>query len=586
MAEEDINKLIGVVRKFKPGAKLKHYIGYAQFPSFKSLEPSTRIDFDFPLTALVGPNGAGKSSVLHALWGMPYGQSTSKFWFETELDPIVGTQRYFYSYWHEPFGGFVESRKARVGTKKADYWEPARLSIPDGMKPLPAGDFVGKAKDRWNPVRRDVVYINLKTSFGSFDRFFYFDDDVKTDARREVMLQEARRLRSIVEHDKQSYILGNRERIFVNRELTQDEIAAVSAILGRTYDSARYIEHSLYPGRRGKDISVIFRRGASYSEAFAGSGELTAVNAVVQILGAPEYSLILLDEPETSLHPGAQRTLLKFLLEQIKLKGHQVVISTHSMDFLEGLPHSAIKVFESNGAGQTRVLPSSSPNSALVRLGKPPTNKKRVLVEDPMAALLIERAIDSIDPGDVQSLEIKVAPGGADAILRYLGPAAMTSGDDVYVFLDGDQRKVDNFTDPDTIAPAAHAQLGALLKGETGVDPMFHIPGGQGVAAHEAAKVQAHLNYLTWLRARVAYLPGVVPEETFLTALNPEGAYDNLTAAEAKGALKEMLAKNVEVTSSELVTLAKVAAASIPQGHANLVAIRHRISLWLHGVPA
>lgn len=583
MSEEEIKKLIGIVGKFQPGVKLKHYIGYAQFPSFKSLEPGTRIDFDFPLTALVGPNGAGKSSVLHALWGMPYGQSTSKFWFETELDPIVGTQRYFYSYWHEPFGGFVESRKARVGTKKADYWEPARLSIPDGMKALPAGEYVGKAKDRWNPVRRDVVYLNLKTSFGSFDRFFYFEDDVKAEERRQVMLQEARRLRSIVEQNKQSYILGQRERIFVNRELTKEEITAVSAILGRTYESARYIEHALYPGRRGKDISVIFRRGASYSEAFAGSGELTAVNAVVQILGAAENSLILLDEPETSLHPGAQRALLKFLLEQIKLKGHQVVISTHSIDFLEGLPHSAIKVFEGNGVGQTRVLPSSSPNSALVRLGKPPANKKRVLVEDSMAALLIERAISSLDAGDIQSLEIKVAPGGADAILRYLGPAAMTSGDDVYVFLDGDQRKVDQFTDPATIAPAAHAELGPLLKNETGVDPLLHIPGGHGLAAHEAAKVQALLGYLTWLRSRVAYLPEAVPEVTFLKALDPAGAYDALTGAEAKTALRAMLAKGVEVTSSELTTLAKVAAASLPQDHPNLVAIRQRIASWLHG---
>lgn len=583
MAEEEIKKLVGVVRKFKPGAKLKHYIGYAQFPNFKSLEPGTRIDFDFPLTALVGPNGVGKSSVLHALWGMPYGQSTSKFWFETELDPIVGTQRYFYSYWHEPFGGFVESRKARVGAKKADYWEPARLSIPDGMNPLPPGDFVGKAKDRWNPVRRDVVYINLKTSFGSFDRFFYFDDDVKADERREVMLQEARRLRLVVEQNRQSYVLGNRERIFINRELTQEEVEAVSAILGRSYDSARYIEHALYPGRRGRDISVIFRRGASYSEAFAGSGELTAVNAVVKILEAPDYSLILLDEPETSLHPGAQRALLQFLLQQIKLKGHQVVISTHSIDFLEGLPHTAIKVFEGNGAGKTRVLPSSSPNSALVRLGKPPMNKKRVLVEDPMAALLIERAIDSLDPGDVQSLEIKVAPGGADAILRYLGPAAMMSGDDVYVFLDGDQRKVEEFTDPNTIAPAAHAQLGALLKHETGVDPLFHIPGGQGVAAHETAKVQAQLNYLNWLRNRVAYLPGTVPEVTFLKAMNPTGAFDAMEASDAKQSLKTMLAKNVDVSSSELVTLAKVAAVEIPQGHENLKAIRQRVVLWLHG---
>jgi energy-coupling factor transporter ATP-binding protein EcfA2 len=583
MIEDEINKLISVVGKFKPGAKLKHYISYAQFPSFKGLEPGTRIEFGFPLTALVGPNGVGKSSVLHALWGMPYGQSTSKFWFETDLDPIVGTQRYFYSYWHEPFGGFVESRKARVGTKKADYWEPARLSIPDGMKPLPAGDFIGKAKDRWNPVRRDVVYINLKTSFGSFDRFFYFDDDVKADERRVVMLQEARRLRSIVEQNRQSYTLGNRERIFVNRELTLEEIEAVSEILGRAYESARYIEHALYPGRRGKDISVIFRRGASYSEAFAGSGELTAVNAVVQILGAPDYSLILLDEPETSLHPGAQRALLKFLLEQIKKKGHQIVISTHSIDLLQGLPHAAIKVFEGNGTGQTRVLPSSSPNSALVRLGKPPITKKRVLVEDRMAALLIERAINSLDPGDIQSLEIKVAPGGADAILRYLGPAAMTSGDDVYVFLDGDQRKVEEFTDPNTIAPAAHPQLGALLKVETGVEPLFHIPGGQGVAAHELAKVQAHLNYLTWLRARVDYLPGVVPEVTFLKALNPAGAYDALTAAEAKDALRTKLANDVEVTSSEIVTLAKVAAAGIPQDHENLAAIRQRIAAWLHG---
>lgn len=584
MYEEEIKKLVEVIRRFRPGTKLRHYIGYAQFPSFKSLEPATRIDFEFPLTALVGPNGIGKSSVLHALWGMPFGQSTSKFWFETELDPIIGTPRYFYSYWNDSFGGFVESRKARVGTKKgADYWEPARLSTPDGMKPLPTGEFVGKAKDRWNPVRRDVVYINLKTSFGSFDRFFYFDEGVKGDERREVMLQEARRLRAIVDQDKQSYILGNRERIFVNRELTQEEIKAVSAILGRSYDSARYVEHSLYPGRRGVDLSVIFRRGTSYSEAFAGSGELTAVSAVVKILGAQENSLILLDEPETSLHPGAQRALLKFLLEQIKLKGHQVVISTHSIDFLEGLPHVAIKVFEGNGLGQTRVLPSSSPNSALVRLGKPPANKKRVLVEDPMAALLVERAIEALDKGDAQSLEIKVAPGGADAILRYLGPAAMTSGDDVYVYLDGDQRRVSEFTDPSTIAPAAHSQLGALLRTEIGVDPLFHIPGGQGVAAHETAKVQAHLDYLTWLRARVAYLPGIVPEITFLKAADPSFAYDTLTAADAKQALQTKLAKSVAVTSRELVVLAKVAAAEIPLDHVDLVTIRNRITIWLNG---
>jgi energy-coupling factor transporter ATP-binding protein EcfA2 len=151
---EAIAKLVGTLSGFKPGGALKNYIAHAVFPKFKNFEPGTRIDFSFPLTALVGANGIGKSSLLHALWGMPYGYSTSKFWFATELDPIEGNQkdpqRYFYGHWSEAFGGLVETRKARVGQKKGvDYWEPARRSGPDGMAELADGDFEGKSKDRW-----------------------------------------------------------------------------------------------------------------------------------------------------------------------------------------------------------------------------------------------------------------------------------------------------------------------------------------------------------------------------------------------------------------------------------------------------
>lgn len=580
---EAIDQLVGVLQHFKPGQQLKHHIGFIQFPSFKALEPNTRIDFSFPLVALVGPNGIGKSSVLHALWGTPFGRSTSKFWFETALDPIVGTPRYFYSYWNDSYGGYVESRKARVGQKRSDYWEPARLSVPDGMRPLPAGKFEGKAKDRWKPVRREVVYINLKTLFGSFDRFFYFDEGLTRGDRQEAMLREASRLKSIIDNGKQSYRLGGRERLEENRKLTAEELTAVSAVLGRPYKSAQYVLHSLYPGNRGRDLSVYFDRGSKYSEAFAGSGEVAAVSAVVQILNAPKHSLILLDEPETSLHPGAQRALLRFLLDQIKLKGHQVIVSTHSMDFLEGLPHNAIKVFEDNGGGQTRVLPSSSHYAALVRLGRPAAHKKRILVEDPMAALLIGRAIEGFDKGDAKALEVKVAPGGAEAILTYLGPAAMISGDDVYIYLDGDKKKVPTFTDPRTIAPADFPGLPATLLKEIGVKPMFHIPGGADLAGHSEAKTQAHLSYLSWLRQRLAYLPHNVPEVTFLAAAEPQAGHETKNSKAAKQALQAMLAKNVKVTGAELVVLAKVAVADIPVDHGDLKAIRTQLSAWLHG---
>jgi len=184
---ESIAQLVDVLSQFKPGAPLKGYIAYARFPRFKNLEPGTRIDFKFPLTALVGANGIGKSSVLHAMWGMPKGYSTSKYWFSTELDPIAGTnrnpQQYIYGHWNESYKGIVETRKARVGKKK-DYWEPAKPTKSEGMEPVPESDFEGKSADRWNPVERDVVYINMKAIFGSFDRFFYFDDGINEARRR------------------------------------------------------------------------------------------------------------------------------------------------------------------------------------------------------------------------------------------------------------------------------------------------------------------------------------------------------------------------------------------------------------------
>jgi len=588
--DEEIAELVATIKGFKPGGALKSYITHITFPKFKNIETGTTVDFNFALTALVGANGIGKSSVLHALWGAPFGYSTSKFWFATELDPIEGSQRdpqrFFYGHWSESYKGVVETRKARIGKKRgSDYWEPYRSSTRDGMKPLPAADFEGKSKDRWNPVRRTCVYINLKTTFGSFDRYFYFDDGIGGGDKREAMLREAKRLKQIVLDDRQSYKLGGgKERLFENRLLTKEELTQVSRILGREYRSARLVRHSLYPGNRGEDLSVIFDRGAQYSEAFAGSGEIAAVSAVVQILKAPPESLILLDEPETSLHPGAQRALLRFLLERIKHDKHQVVISTHSMEFLRGLPQNAIKVFEDNGAGRSRVLSQSSPSAALKRLGKPPENVRRVLVEDAIAAILVEHAAKGLDPGDAEALEVRIAPGGADAILANLGPSAVVSGDDVFVLLDGDKRKVREFSNPLGIPPARYPELEEILKNEIGVRPVLHIPGGADQAGHDNAKTEAQLGYLGWLRNHLNYLPKGTPEHVVLEALEPDKGHAGKSSKEAKKAFIAYLDQGLDVTLSaeDVIGLAKVAVAKIPQGNPDVVAIREVLRAWLH----
>lgn len=584
---EAISSLVNVLSKFKPGAPLKHYISHARFPLFKSIEPHTRIDFRFPFTALVGANGGGKSSVLHALWGMPLRYSTNKFWFATELDPIAGDrkepQRYIYGHWNESFGGIVETRKARIG-RKQDYWEPYRASASDGMEPVPAKAYDGKSKDRWNPVQRTNVYINFKATFGSFDRYFYFDDGQKSDEKRQAMLREARRLKTIVSQNRQSYTMGY-QRVFENRLLTQEELSWVCRILGRDYVSARMVRHSLYPGNRGEDLSVIFERGRQYSEAFAGSGEVAAVSAVTQVLKAPEYSLILLDEPETSLHPGAQRALLRFLLEQIKLKKHQIVVATHSPEFLEGLPPDAIKVFEDNGNGQARILGSCSPYVALNRLGKLPPAKKRILVEDKLAQLLVKRAAAELDAGEAQVLEVLVAPGGAAALVGHHIPAAMTSGDDVFVMLDGDQRKVKVFTDPLQVPPAKYASLKELLVKESGYEPTFLVAGGNDQQGHDVAKVQCYLDFLKWVRSRLSYLPKLCPEQVLLHALYPD-VPDVTTSGQAKAALRKKLIGDAEVSNAAVAGIEELAVAKLAKDNADLIHVRDQLKQWLHGTAA
>lgn len=584
--DAEIANLVTVLGNFKPGRPLQGFITHIRFPRFKSLEPNATVKFDFPFVALVGPNGVGKTSVLHALYGAPFGQSTAQFWFATDLDPIAGTrknpQRFVYGHWNASFKGVVETRKARLGkARDYDYWEPYRSSKADGMTDMPKGKFEGMSKDRWNPVRREVVYINLKMSFGSFDRYFYMDQGGSLGDRRAVMLREAKRLKRIKDSGATTYSLGGRERLFGNRLLTAGELEEVCHILGRQYDSARVIEHSLYPKNRGKDLTVVFKRGIEYSEAFAGTGEVSAVSVVIKVMGAKPGSLILLDEPETSLHPGAQRALLRFLLDQIKIHKHQIVVSTHSADLLEGLPDSAICVFEDNGEGKARVINGCSPLVALHRLGRAPAGKIRVLVEDPMAQMLVEKAIESLDQGERSIVEVRVAPGGAEAMFVHHGPGAMLTGDDVYLLLDGDKQKVAEFTDPDGIAPARHGQLPGLFETELGAKPKFLLAGGNDDEGFARAEIAAHLSYLVWIRKRLRYLPKLCPEQVLIDGFPDWKCPVPASSEECKRMLVDALSRGADVTAQDVLVLAKVAIAQLPKENADLATIRACVASWV-----
>jgi len=63
----------------------------------------------------------------------------------------------------------------------------------------------------------------------------------------------------------------------------------------------------------------------------ASSGELSLISSLIFLIGlVPRNGVVLIDEPENSLHPGWQRQYVEKVLEALLYKNVSLVIATHS----------------------------------------------------------------------------------------------------------------------------------------------------------------------------------------------------------------------------------------------------------------
>ncbi|WP_417596794.1 AAA family ATPase [Oceanospirillum sp.] len=455
-------KDIVALEQLKENKKLEPYINYIRFPCFKSLEAGTRIDFDFPLTVIVGQNGTNKSSVLRAIQGCPKDYSLGNYWFSTDLDPISGEgesqPRYIYGYFQGDAKRDVEVIKKRAKRVyqnseeiNPDYWEPDRPRISDGMEAMPPVEdedekkLVGRKKTRWELMVKNVVFLDFRSEISSYDKFFYHGElgkRVSFKSKQDFIRKKSVFLKKVVDKNLQSKPLyrGRQEQVKKNEKLSSSECEMISEILGRNYVSIRLIEHCFF-GMDG--YSVILQSDAlKYSEAFAGSGEFAVVMLVHKILSAPKMSLVILDEPEVSLHPGAQTRLVAFLVNEIRKNKHQIVVGTHSPFIVKGLPKKAIKtLFNDDKTGKVRSLRETHPEEAFFHLGGSEDNQFRIFVEDALAAEVIRKALRMKGEATYKLFEVVFMPGGAEDLRQsFMLPEALSAGKKTLFILDGDER--------------------------------------------------------------------------------------------------------------------------------------------------
>jgi predicted ATPase len=522
--------LNAILRQLKNARQLEPYIAHIRFPHFKNLDPNLQIEFDFPLTALVGQNGCNKSSILRALYGCPSGNSIGRFWFSTAVDPIADTgerPRFVYGYFNSDANQLVEATKKRIQKENdPDYWEPARPMKRDGMIPppsIPKGQTppAGRDRTRWNQIQKDTIFLDFRSIISAYDKFFYHGNLQKTLRRRtkrrptkqDFIREQSRRLLRIINQNLTVFSLYNIKKLTQNILLPEEEVLWVSDILGRQYEEIRLIEHELF-GNEGFSAILHFQ-DRQYSEAFAGSGEFAVVMLVHEVLNASEKSLILLDEPEVSLHPGAQEKVIHFLKEQIKSKKHQVIIGTHSPSIINQLPKEGIKFFFLDESTKTvRLVQETLPGEAFIRIGAKVERKLHVYAEDPLAQELVKRSLKPMGQSGAGLIEIKLLPGGAGDLLKTFLPLfAFTESRTNLVVLDGDQR-MDLHKIPKDRVLESYEDDKILSLVQEFVGKKIKIPADSKNGSGDKEQMRdGRIKILRFLRDNVIFLPGEMPEQ-------------------------------------------------------------------------
>lgn len=513
--ENRFEKSIVDILQMKENSVFDNYITKIAFPFFKNFTFHSEINFQFPLTILTGKNGSGKSSALHALYGAPKGKNISDYWFSSQLDPIEDfggevqeRHSFFYEYYNNGANNAVLYQRIHHKNRNSmEYWETSRPRAKYRMD---------TNQQRSNPIEKDLVYIDFRKELSAFDKFFYFGniDHLKSNSKQDYLRLKSVELKNVIDSGKIHEVRGcpqNESTI----QLSEPEIQAIGSILQENYVDIKLINHKLF---QGWGISVVWSKdGFTYSEAHAGSGEIAVVVLVHNIMSAKPKSLILLDEPEVSLHPGAQKLLLLFLLDQIKAKRHQVIMSTHSPAFAEGMPKEAIKRFIRNpDTNKIDILDECFPSEAFKFLGlSSKYDNAKIHVEDELAQKLIVNVMkNNFDRFD--NFHVFFAPGGASYMKQnYILHYALESNDKNFVLFDGDQRYDNPIIDLDEVLVKdlnKKDYYDQEIKKFTGQNIDFAKDGGNGKKRDDQI-VEAQKKYISYYKRCVRFLPRETPEE-------------------------------------------------------------------------
>lgn len=111
----------------------------------------------------------------------------------------------------------------------------------------------------------------------------------------------------------------------------------------------------------------------------------------------PKHTLLLVDEIETSLHPRAQRRLIRDLAELCRINELQIILTTHSPYVLSELPPEP-RGYIMLDSGQREVVFGVSPDFAMTQMDEEVHPECDIYIEDRRAQTLLLESFSDLRP--------------------------------------------------------------------------------------------------------------------------------------------------------------------------------------------
>lgn len=478
---------------------IKNPLEYLNINHFRQFTENLNISFDHPLTILVGKNGSGKSTLLKLIMSMAKGRTPNDYFFETEWDKFnhQGVSQFSYKLENETYKEINTQHFSWVFAK-AEQTLNTNKEIQDYLEKKSNGKNFSK-----------IVEIQFKSLIGSFEKNTFFDNQTsKLDLKSKV--DYAKKVTKKVQQSIDTKSNNGKKSKLIN--VNKNDIEIINNILDKNYHEIKIIEHRFFSGTWG--TSIIFNSDEVYSEANSGSGEFIVTNIVNKLSSIQPGSILLLDEPELSLHSSAQKKLLLYFLDLIIKKKIQIIISTHSQSFVEQIPSKCIKNFIPDQTGKTFVEQGVNYLNAFDNLGVN-FDRIEIIVEDDLAKNILEKVAlnEKLD----KQFNIRYFSGGASSIKTSL-ITTFSKVDDVekFIVFDGDMFKsdvVDLSLVPELNKTEKYLEDQIKIITDINIKQFpFHVDGGKQ-GSNKEQKLDLYKKYINFFKEKVKFLPNKIPED-------------------------------------------------------------------------